>query len=231
MDRAATLVIIPTVNERETLADLLGGIRRHAPEADILLVDDASTDGTPEAARALGATVLTRDRRLGIGSAYRDGFAWGLARSYSAFVSMDGDLSHDPRYLPELLAALAEADLAVGSRYLRGISVVNWDLKRLALSVFANRYARAVTGLPVHDCTSGFQAFRRQVVEGLDIASLRGRGYSFLVEVKYRAHRLGFRLREIPIVFVDRRGGFSKLGPRHVAQSAWHVSTLRLRRL
>lgn len=230
MPRAATLVVIPTVNESETLADLLDGIRRHAPDADILLVDDASTDGTPERARALGAAVLARDRRLGIGSAYRDGFAWGLARSYAAFVSMDGDLSHDPRYLPELLAALETADLAVGSRYLRGISVVNWDLKRLALSVFANRYARTVTGLPVHDCTSGFQAFRRRVIEGIDIASLRGRGYSFLVEVKYRAHRLGFRLCEIPIVFVDRRGGLSKLGPRHVAQSAWHVSTLRLRR-
>jgi len=229
VSRPPTLVVIPTVNECETLGELLAGIREHAPGADTLIVDDASTDGTPERARQLGATVLARPRRLGIGSAYRDGFAWGLARPYARFVSMDGDLSHEPRYLPALFDALATADLAVGSRYLRGISVVNWDLNRLALSVFANRYARAVTGLPVRDCTSGFQAFRREVLEQLDTASLRGIGYSFLVEIKYRAHRLGFRLREVPIIFVDRRGGFSKLGPRHVLQSAWHVSTLRLR--
>ena len=228
MSRPATLIVIPTLNERENLAELLGGIREHAPGADVLLVDDGSTDGTPELAHELRAQVLERGRRLGIGSAYQDGFAWGLARPYAQFISMDGDLSHEPRYLPALMDAMADADLAIGSRYMNGISVVNWDLKRLTLSVIANRYARAVTGVPVSDCTSGFQCFRREVMERIDVGSLRCTGYSFLVELKYRAHRLGFRLREVPIIFVDRRGGFSKLGPSHVLQSAWNVSSMRL---
>lgn len=223
-----TLVVIPTLNERENLAELLGGIREHAPRADVLLVDDGSTDGTVALARELGAEVMERGRRMGIGSAYRDGFAWGLGRHYARFVTMDGDLSHEPRYLPALIAATDDADLAIGSRYLHGISVVNWDLMRLTLSVIANRYARAVTGLPVRDCTSGFQCFRRAVMERIDPATLRCTGYAFLVELKYRAHRLGFRLREVPIIFVDRRYGSSKLGPRHVLQSTWNVSTFRL---
>ncbi len=228
MSRPATLIVIPTLNERENIAELVAGVREHAPGADVLLVDDGSTDGTPQLASELGAHVLARGRRLGIGSAYQDGFAWGLARPYARFVSMDGDLSHEPRYLPALLNAMADADLVIGSRYLKGISVVNWDLKRLTLSVLANRYARAVTGLPVSDCTSGFQCFRREVLERMNVASLRCTGYSFLVEIKFRAHRLGFRLREVPIIFVDRRGGFSKLGPSHVLRSAWNVSSLRL---
>jgi dolichol-phosphate mannosyltransferase len=227
VSRPATLIVIPTLNERENIAELLDGIREHAPEADVLLVDDGSTDGTAEVARRHGAQVLERGRRLGIGSAYQDGFAWGLARPYAQFVSMDGDLSHEPRYLPALMDAMDTADLVIGSRYLKGISVVNWDLKRLWLSVVANRYARAVTGLPVNDCTSGYQCFRREVMERIDVATLRCSGYSFLVELKYRAYRLGFRLREVPIIFVDRRGGSSKLGPSHVLQSTWNVSTLR----
>ena len=228
MSRSPTLIVVPTLNEHENIAELLDGVRQHAPGADVLLVDDGSTDGTPELASRLGAQVLERGRRLGLGSAYQDGFAWGLERPYAQFVSMDGDLSHEPRYLPALLNALAGADLAIGSRYVQGISVVNWDLKRLTLSVIANRYARAATGLPVHDCTSGFQAFRREVMERMNVAGLHCTGYSFLVEVKYRAHRLGFRLAEVPIIFVDRRYGSSKLGASHVLQSAWNVSAMRL---
>jgi dolichol-phosphate mannosyltransferase len=228
VSRPPTLIVIPTLNERENIAELLAGIREHAPGTDVLLVDDGSTDGTPDLARERGAHVLQRGRRLGIGSAYQVGFAWGLERPYAQFVSMDGDLSHEPRYLPALMDAMADTDLAIGSRYVKGISVVNWDLKRLTLSVVANRYARMVTGLPVNDCTSGYQCFRREVMARIDVASLHCTGYSFLVELKYRAHRLGFRLREVPIIFVDRRGGSSKLGPSHVLQSAWNVSSLRL---
>ena len=143
---------------------------------------------------------------------------------------MDADLSHEPRYLPALLAASETADLVIGSRYLHGVSVVNWSLERLALSVAANAYARVVTGLPVRDCTSGFQCFRREVLEAIDVARLRFSGYAFLIEVKYRSHRHGFRLAEVPIIFVDRRFGMTKNSIANIAQSAWAVWAMRLRR-
>jgi dolichol-phosphate mannosyltransferase len=228
-----TLIVIPTYNERENLRELLGGIRQHAPDVSVLFVDDGSPDGTSEEAEALGrdfgaVEVLQRGQRLGIGSAYRDGFARGLAAGYRRLISMDADLSHQACYVPELLAACERADVVVGSRYLRGVSVVNWSLKRLVLSIVANRYARAITGLPVRDCTSGFQCFRREVLEAIDIERLRLDGYAFLVEIKYKAHRLGFRLGEIPIVFIDRRAGSSKLGLSNIVQSSWAVWALRL---
>jgi dolichol-phosphate mannosyltransferase len=227
------LVVIPTYNERENLRELLAGIREHAPGAGVLLVDDGSPDGTAEEAQALGRElgaieVLQRGRRLGIGSAYREGFARGLASGYRRFVSMDADLSHEPRYLPALLAGTERADVVIGSRYLRGVSVVNWSHKRLVLSVAANGYARAVTGLPVRDCTSGFQCFRREVLEAIDVERLRFNGYAFLIELKYKAYRRGFRLSEVPIIFIDRRFGMSKLGLSNVAQSGWAVWALRL---
>ena len=233
MSERDVLVVVPTYNERENLRELLAGIREHAPGAGVLLVDDGSPDGTAEEAQALGRElgaieVLQRGRRLGIGSAYREGFARGLASGYRRFVSMDADLSHEPRYLPALLAASERADVVIGSRYLRGVSVVNWSLKRLVLSVAANGYARAVTGLPVRDCTSGFQCFRREVLEAIDVERLRFNGYAFLIELKYKAHRRGFRLSEVPIIFIDRRFGMSKLGLSNVAQSGWAVWALRL---
>jgi dolichol-phosphate mannosyltransferase len=227
------LVVIPTYNERENLRELLAGIREHAPGASVLFVDDGSPDGTAEEAEALGRglggiEVLQRGRRLGIGSAYREGFARGLASGYRRFVSMDADLSHEPRYLPAILAASERADVVIGSRYVRGVSVVNWSVKRLVLSVAANGYARAVTGLPVRDCTSGFQCFRREVLEAIHVERLRFNGYAFLIELKYKAHRRGFRLSEVPIIFIDRRFGKSKLGLSNVAQSGWAVWALRL---
>ena len=233
MSERDVLVVVPTYNERENLRELLAGIREHAPGAGVLLVDDGSPDGTAEEAQALGRElgaieVLQRGRRLGIGSAYREGFARGLASGYRRFVSMDADLSHEPRYLPALLAASERADVVIGSRYLRGVSVVNWSLKRLVLSVAANGYARVVTGLPVRDCTSGFQCFRREVLEAIDVERLRFNGYAFLIELKYKAYRRGFRLSEVPIIFIDRRFGMSKLGLSNVAQSGWAVWALRL---
>jgi dolichol-phosphate mannosyltransferase len=230
------LIVVPTLDERQSISELLAGIRSHAPAADVLVVDDGSTDGTAEIVAEIGRTnpavrLLQRGRRLGIGSAYLEAFAIGLREGYRYLVSMDGDLSHEPRYLPDLIAAAADADVAVGSRYLHGVSVVNWGLERLALSVFANFCARVTTGLPVRDCTSGFQCFRREVLERIDLAAVKSTGYSFLVELKYRAHRHGFRIREVPIIFVDRRFGSSKLGPRHVLSSAWTLVDLRFRRL
>ena len=236
MSARGLLIVIPTYSERENLEALFTGIRQHRADADILVVDDASPDGTAERAEELGAqlggiTVLRRAGRFGIGSAYRDGFREGLARGYERLVSMDGDLSHDPQYLPALVDLTATADVAIGSRYLRGISVVNWELKRLALSVGANRYTRLVTGLTVHDCTSGFQCFRAEVLRRIDLGRIRSNGYAFLVELKFLAHRLGYRLAEIPIIFVDRRFGRSKNGVGTIFRSMWTVSTLPLRRV
>jgi len=230
------LIVVPTLDERQNIAELLAGIRTFVPGADVLVVDDGSTDGTAEIVEQLGrdtpqVRLLQRGRRLGIGSAYVQAFAQGLTEGYRRLVSMDGDLSHDPRYLPDLIAASDDCGVAIGSRYLHGVSVVNWGLERLVLSVFANFCARRITGLPVRDCTSGFQCFRREVLERLDLGAVQSTGYSFLVELKYRAYRHGFRLREVPIIFVDRRFGSSKLGPSHVLSSAWTLLDLRFRRL
>lgn len=228
------LIVVPTYNERSNITELLEGIRTHAPEADVLVVDDGSPDGTAALVRALGETmgridVLDRPGRGGIGSAYRDGFRLGMARGYRRLVSMDADLSHEPRYLPALLAATEDADVAIGSRYLQGVSVVNWTLLRLALSVGANAYARTITGMPVHDCTSGFQCFRREVLEAIGVEHLRLRDYAFLIEFKYRAFRRGFRLAEVPIIFVERREGVSKNGLQTVMRTMFAVLSMRLR--
>ena len=228
-----TLVVVPTYNERDNLTELLEQIRVHVPAADVLIVDDGSPDGTAELALELGrrlgrVDVLQRGRRLGLGSAYREGFQRGLVRGYRRLVSMDADLSHEPHYLRAMLEMCERTDVVIGSRYLHGVSVVNWSLKRLSLSVAANLYARTVTGLPVRDCTSGFQCFRREVLEAIDVTHLRFDGYAFLIELKYRAHRRGFRLREIPIIFVDRRFGVSKNGFHDIVQSAWAVWAMRL---
>ena len=236
MSTSRILIVIPTYKERDSLETLFTSIREHQPEADILVVDDASPDGTAEYAESLGGRigrvcVMRRAGRFGIGSAYRDGFRRGLEQGYERLVSMDGDLSHDPRYLPDLVRLTESADVAIGSRYVHGISVVNWDLKRLALSVGGNRYARLVTGLRVRDCTSGFQCFRREVLERVGVGRLRSNGYAFLVELKFLAHRFGFRLRELPIIFIDRRFGLSKNGVRTIFSSMWTVSTLPFRRV
>jgi dolichol-phosphate mannosyltransferase len=228
------LIVIPTYNERENISDLLGGIRQHIPTADVLVVDDNSPDGTAalaeETARRLGnIDILKRPGRLGIGSAYIAGFRIGLDRGYRLLFTMDADLSHEPRYLPALRAGIVNADLVIGSRYLHGVSVVNWSLRRLALSVGANTYARWITGLPVRDCTSGFQCIRREVLAAIDVEKLRFSGYSFLIEVKYRAHRRGFRLSEVPIIFADRQFGGSKITRHEILRSVWAVWALRLR--
>jgi dolichol-phosphate mannosyltransferase len=230
-----TLIVVPTYNERENLEELFEGIQTHVPGAEVLVVDDGSPDGTGELATRLGqqmggVRVLQRGRRLGIGSAYVEGFRRGLAEGYRLLCSMDADLSHEPRYLPALVGATEHADVAVGSRYLHGVSVLNWSLKRLALSVSANTYVHWVTGLPVRDCTSGFQCFRREALEAVDVDRLRFSGYSFLVEIKYRVYRKGFRIREVPIVFADRKFGVTKMNRREIMRSMWAVWAIRFTR-
>jgi len=226
------LVIVPTLNERENLPTLAAAVFAQPVGAELLVVDDNSPDGTGVLADEMAAQdprlhALHRPRRMGIGSAYVAGFGWALAHDYDAVVTMDADWSHDPSYLPTLVGAAGRAALVVGSRYLEGISVINWSLARLILSTAGNAYVRTITGLPLRDCTSGFQCIRREVLEAIGVPRLRRQGYAFLIELKYRAHRRGFRFREVPIVFVERRSGTSKNGIANGVKTLWAVWALR----
>jgi len=227
------LVIVPTLNERENLTSLAEAIFAQLPDANLLVVDDHSPDGTGVLADELAArdprvAAIHRPGRLGIGSAYVRGFEHALAHGYDAVVTMDADWSHDPAYLPALVGAVDHFDLVVGSRYLNGISVINWTLARLILSTGANAYVRAITGIPLRDCTSGFQCIRRTALERINPSSIRTNGYSFLVEVKYRIHRQGLSLAEVPIVFTQRRHGRTKMTRGEIFASFLNVWKLRL---
>jgi glycosyltransferase involved in cell wall biosynthesis len=218
------LVVIPTYNERDNLPRLLAQARAALPTADLLIVDDSSPDGTGALAEAHAAAderigVLHRPAKAGLGSAYRVGFAWGLERGYEAFVEMDADLSHNPTDLPRLVGALTGADLVVGSRYVPQGAVVDWPRSRLALSRGGNRFVQLATGLPLADATSGFRAFRREVVTALGVPALRSEGYCFQVETALRAWQAGFRIVELPITFVERRLGQSKISRRIVLEA------------
>ncbi|WP_052667506.1 polyprenol monophosphomannose synthase [Nitriliruptor alkaliphilus] len=224
-----TLVVLPTYDERDTLPTVLAGLTALATDLDVLVVDDASPDGTGQLAEAVTSGdphrhVLHRAGKAGLGSAYRTGFRWGLERGYDRFVAMDADLSHDPASLPELLAASARADLVIGSRYVPGGRVERWPLRRRLLSAGGNLYARGLTGLPVHDGTSGYRVVHRAVLEAIDVAELRSDGYAFQLEVAFRAWRAGFHLAEVPIVFVERRAGASKLSRAVVAEALWRTA-------
>jgi dolichol-phosphate mannosyltransferase len=220
-----TLVVLPTYGEAGTIADVLRRVRHAVPGADVLVVDDSSPDGTAEIARAMdhdlgGIGVLVRPGKLGLGSAYRDGFAHGLRAGYRVLVEMDSDLSHDPAALPGLLRAIAGgADLAVGSRYIAGGSIPRWSAIRRALSRWGNAYAARVLALPVADATSGFRAYRADIVARLDLGSVRAEGYAFQIEMAYRVARAGGTIVELPIEFADRRAGTSKMSARIVAEA------------
>lgn len=215
---ARTLVITPTYDERDNLPVLAERLRAAAPEVDLLVVDDASPDGTGAVADELHARhgdrvrVLHREGKRGLGSAYVDGFRLAMREGYDVVVQMDADLSHDPRAVPVLLAAIeGGADLAIGSRWVRGGGIEGWGLGRLALSRGGSAYSRWILGTAVRDMTSGFKAIRRRVLETLDPGTIRSEGYSFQIEVTYRALAAGMRVEEVPILFVDRRVGHSKL--------------------
>ncbi len=227
------LVIIPTYNERENLVPLLKQIFSEGLPLEVLIIDDNSPDGTGAVADEIAASdprvhTMHRAGKMGLGSAYVAGFQYALERDYNAVFEMDADFSHNPDSLPEFLRELETADLVVGSRYLHGVTVVNWPLNRLILSYGANLYTRIITGLPLKDATGGFKCFRREVLEALDLSRVRSDGYGFQIEINFKAWRKGFRIREIPILFVDRRAGESKMNQRIVWEAAWMVWRLRV---
>ena len=219
------LVVLPTYDEAENIAEVLHRLRRAVPTADVLVVDDSSPDGTAEIAKSVGAEmggvdVMLRSAKSGLGSAYRAGFAEGMAHGYDILVEMDSDLSHDPAALPALLAAVEEgADLAIGSRYIPGGTIPHWAPHRRALSRWGNRYAGFVLGLPVADATSGFRAYRASTVAGLDLQSVRADGYGFQIEMAYRVEQRGGTIVELPIEFVDRERGASKMSSRIIVEA------------
>jgi dolichol-phosphate mannosyltransferase len=227
------LVIIPTYNERENLPRLLPLVLEQDDRLDVLIIDDASPDGTGAVADALAAEssrieVIHREAKLGLGTAYLTGFKWGLERGYDWLFEMDADFSHDPEHLPQFLEALEHYDLVLGSRYLEGrVTVVNWPIARLLLSYFANVYARVVTGVPIWDATGGFKAFNRRVLDQIELDRVESEGYSFQIEMSLRAWKGGFSIGEIPIVFVDRTIGESKMSKRIIREAVWRVWKLR----
>jgi dolichol-phosphate mannosyltransferase len=232
-ENARALVIVPTYNERENIRRLIDTVLAQDGRIDMLIVDDGSPDGTGKIVQEIVATesrvnLLERGKKLGLGTAYIAGFKWALERRYDYILEMDADFSHDPVHLRQFLAAIEQADLVLGSRYQQGrVTVVNWPIQRLILSYCANVYARFVTGLPVWDATGGFKCFRRVVLESIDFDHVRSNGYAFQIEMSFRAWKRRFRIAEIPIVFVDRTEGTSKMSKSIVREAVWMVWRLR----
>ena len=227
------LVIIPTYNERENISRIIQAVLEKDERLEVLVVDDGSPDGTGDIVENMGAGdkrvhLLRRAKKLGLGTAYIAGFKWALERRYDYVFEMDADFSHDPGHLPEFLRSIETADLVLGSRYRHGkVTVVNWPINRLLLSYYANVYARIVTGLPLWDATGGYKVYRRAVLESIDLDDVRSNGYAFQIEMSFRAWRKKFRIVEIPIVFVDRTEGTSKMSKAIVREAVWMVWRLR----
>lgn len=227
------VVIIPTYNERENARNIVYTVLAAEPRADVLVVDDNSPDGTAAIVAEIATTsprvhVLNRPGKMGLGTAYRDGFRWALDRDYEYVLEMDADFSHNPEEIPRFLEAAKTADFVLGSRYLDGnVTVVDWPMSRLMLSYFANVYARIVTGLKLWDATGGFKCFHRRVLEAINLDDVRSNGYAFQIEMSFRAFRKGFRGIEIPIVFTDRTHGTSKMHGGIVREAVLMVWRLR----
>ena len=231
--RERALVIIPTYNERENIRRIIDSVLKQDGRLEVLIVDDGSPDGTGQIVAELQALdarihLLERAKKMGLGTAYIAGFRWALEREYDYILEMDADFSHDPSHLKQFLKAIESNDLVLGSRYQQGrVTVVNWPISRLILSYSANLYARAVTGLPVWDATGGFKCFRRVVLESMNLDDVRSNGYAFQIEMSFRAWKKKFRIVEIPIVFVDRTEGTSKMSKSIVREAVWMVWRLR----
>lgn len=230
------LVIIPTYNEVENVPEIVPRVLAQDPRLEVLIVDDNSTDGTGEKVEAMRAEeprlhCLHRPGKMGLGTAYVDGFRYALEHDYDLVFEMDADFSHDPEALTAFLEAVRDADLVVGSRYLNGVTVVNWPLSRLILSYGANLYTRLITWMPLKDATGGFKCFRRRTLEAVDLSRVHSDGYGFQIEMNYKVWRRGLRVKEIPILFVDRRVGISKMNRRIIWEAMWLVWKLRFQAL
>ncbi len=231
-DKERALIIFPTYNERENIEGIIEAVLEVDPRIEVLVVDDNSPDGTGKLVAKLAESnekvnLIEREEKAGLGSAYIEGFRYALRKGYDYIFEMDADFSHDPQYIPEFLKKIKDHDLVIGSRYIMGVNVINWPMKRLLLSYYANIYTRIVTGLPLKDATGGFKCFRREVLEGIDLGKVKSDGYSFQIEVSYKAWKKGYRICEIPIVFVDRQAGKSKMSKKIVREAIWMVWRLR----
>ena len=229
---AKALVIIPTYNEAENIEKLIEEVLKQSSILEMLVVDDNSPDGTAAIVQRVQQTnpkvhLLQRPRKMGLGTAYVAGFKFALDHGYDFAFEMDADFSHNPEKLPVMLNAMKECDLVIGSRYISGVNVVNWPLKRLLLSYFANIYTRVITGMPVHDATAGFKCYRRAVLETMNLDAIISNGYAFQIETNFRAWKKGFTLKEITITFVDRRVGVSKMSKGIVYEAAFMVWKLK----
>ncbi len=226
------LIVIPTYNERENIPKLVGRLMNLSPDLHVLVVDDNSPDGTGTLVESWTLEnkrihLLKRPGKMGLGPAYIAGFKWALKGDYDVIVEMDADLSHRPRYLPAFFETLKQHDVAAGSRWMKGGRIANWPMRRVLLSRLANIYARIILGVPIHDLTGGYTAYRREVLEALDLDAIRSDGYSFQIEMKFQSLMKGFSVFEIPITFTDRTSGDSKISRRIVREALWMVWKLR----
>lgn len=233
------LVIIPTYNEIENIAKITGAVLDIDGRYDILVIDDGSPDGTGEEVKRLQSIyperlhLIERSGKLGLGTAYVTGFKWALEHAYDYIFEMDADFSHNPEDLPRLLRPVAEgrADMSVGSRYCDGINVVNWPISRILISYCASIYVRTVLGFRIYDSTAGFVCYSRKVLETIDLDAVKMKGYGFQIELKYTARKLGFRIEEVPVVFVNRKEGTSKMSGSIFGEAFWGVLALRFRKI
>ena len=226
------LVIIPTYNEQENIGNIIPLVLSQDERLEVLVVDDNSPDGTAGTVKSLMADnpkvhILEREKKMGLGTAYVAGFRYAIENSYDYVFEMDADFSHDANALPGFFKAIEEYDLVLGSRYIQGVNVINWPMKRLLLSYFANQYTRIVTGLPVRDATGGFKCFRIEVLKAIDLDRVHSNGYSFQIEMSFKAWKKGFKVHEIPIIFMDRRVGVSKMSKKIVREAVTMVWRLR----
>lgn len=233
MKTESSLIIIPTYNERENIVLIIPEIKKILPEVHILVVDDSSPDGTGKCVQEIAAAIdgvflVSRPKKEGLGKAYVTGFKWALEREYEYIFEMDADFSHDPSSLPAFIEAVRTNDLVIGSRYISGVNVINWPITRLLLSYYSNQLARFLTGIPIRDCTGGFKCFRRSLLKKLPLERISSSGYSFQVEINHFAWKNGFSIKEIPIVFTDRKRGASKMSTNIILEGLFLISKLRV---
>lgn len=232
------LVIIPTYNEKENIAAIIRAVFSLEGDYHILVIDDGSPDGTAAIVKGLQVEfkdrlfIIEREGKSGLGTAYITGFKWALKNGYDFIFEMDADFSHNPADLPRLLEACTEggADLAIGSRYCNGVSVVNWPIGRIVMSYYASVYTRTMLGMKVYDTTAGFKCYRRKVLERINLDDVRMKGYGFQIEMKYTAYRLGFKIVEVPVIFVNRKEGTSKMSSGIFGEAFWGVIKMRFRK-